>query len=148
MNKSSTNEVAALKILLLDDNEDALKVIETFLTTLGHTVAPFTDGREALLWLHDVKPQLIVADLDMPDINGFDFVKLVRAHSAYTRVPIICITGTAATDEQIAAGGFAATVRKPATLSDLMIAIDAVATGTEPQSSAPPVTSQPDPLDL
>ncbi len=113
-----------MNILILDDNEDALLVIESFLKTLGHKVSAYTDGREALLWLSDVKPEVIIADLDMPIMSGFDFLKRVRAYQAFVNVPILCITGTGLSDAQIAAGGFYATLRKPVTLMDLMLAID------------------------
>ena len=118
-----------MRILLLDDNPDAVAVLENFLKVLDHQVTSFTDGRDALLWLNDVKPQIIIADLDMPIMDGFDFVKRVRAYGSYASTPIICITGTDASDEQIAAGGFFATLRKPTTLSDVMGAIDEVQNG-------------------
>jgi CheY-like chemotaxis protein len=115
-----------VRILILDDNGDALKVLESFLKALGHEVNCFTEGTEALLWLGDLKPELVIADLEMPNMDGFTFVKNVRARSAYASMPIICITGTNATDEQIAVGGFAAVLRKPTTLEDVMTSIDEV----------------------
>jgi two-component system, chemotaxis family, CheB/CheR fusion protein len=118
-----------VRILILDDNQDALLVIESFLKTLGHQVSAYTDGREALLWLPDAKPQIIIADLDMPIMDGFDFLKRVRGFQAYVSTPIVCITGTGLSDAQIAAGGFVATLRKPVTLSDLMMTIDELENG-------------------
>jgi CheY-like chemotaxis protein len=115
--------------LILDDNPDALLVLENFLKALGHDVSGYTDATEALLWLSDVKPEMIIADLEMPNMDGYAFVKNVRARAAYTQVPIICITGTDATDAQIASGGFAAILRKPTTLADVMSAIEDVTTG-------------------
>lgn len=118
-----------MRVLILDDNADALLVLESFLKTLDHHVSSFTDGREALLWLKDANPQLIIADLNMPVMDGFDFFKRVRAYAAFATVPIICITGTDVSDEQIAAGGFTSTLRKPVTLSDVMMAIEEIESG-------------------
>jgi CheY-like chemotaxis protein len=59
-------------------------------------------------------------------MDGFTFVRNVRARPSYAQLPIICITGTDASDEQITAGGFAAVLRKPTTLADVMMAIDEV----------------------
>lgn len=118
-----------MRILILDDNADALLVLENFLKALGHDVSGYTDATEALLWLSDVKPEMIIADLQMPDMDGFAFVKNVRARGAYSQLPMICITGTDASDEQIASGGFAAVLRKPTTLADVMGAIDEVTAG-------------------
>lgn len=127
-----------MKVMLLDDNVDAVVVVESFLKALGHQVASFSDGREALLWLHDFKPEVIIADLDMPALDGYDFLKRVRAHSAYANVPIICLTGTDASDAEIVAGGFAKTLRKPTTLSDVMLAIDSVVSEQEGAQVAAP----------
>jgi CheY-like chemotaxis protein len=118
-----------VRILILDDNPDALIVLENFLKALGHHVSGYTDATEALLWLGDVKPELIIADLQMPNMDGYTFVQNVRARSKYSQLPIICITGTDATDEQIASGGFAAILRKPTTLADVMTSIEDVTAG-------------------
>jgi CheY-like chemotaxis protein len=115
-----------MRILVLDDNPDVVKVVQNFLKTLDHEVSAYTDGTEALLWIKDVKPELIIADLEMPTLDGFTFLKRVKAYPSLAAVPFICITGTDATDEQIAASGFTATLRKPITLSDLMQAISEV----------------------
>jgi CheY-like chemotaxis protein len=119
-----------VKILVLDDNPDVVRMIECFLRTLDHEVSAFTESLEALLWIKDVNPEVIIADLDMPGVDGFEFVRKVRAHSAFANTPIICITGTDATDEQIAASGFISTLRKPITLSDLMVALEDVKSAT------------------
>ena len=126
-----------MKVLVLDDNNDALVVIESFLQALDHKVTTFSDPQEALLWLTDLKPDVIIADLDMPVLNGFDFAKRVRCFSKFASTPILCITGTEATDEQITAGGFRAILRKPVTLSDLMDAIEAVE-GCKPEFQPEP----------
>jgi CheY-like chemotaxis protein len=132
-----------VRILILDDNADALLVLENFLKTLDHKVSAYTDGREALLWLKEVNPQLIIADLDMPVMDGFDFLRHVRAYHAFVHVPIICITGTSMTDAQIAAGGFSSTLRKPVTLSDVMAAIEEVENelNSASQQTPPPAPS-------
>jgi CheY-like chemotaxis protein len=115
-----------MRILVVDDNPDAAVVVENFLKALDHKVYSYTDPREALLWIKDVKPQLIFADLDMPEMNGYEFVKRLRGYSAYVNVPVICVTGTDALDEEIKAGGFQQILRKPFTLSDMMLAIEEV----------------------
>lgn len=101
-------------------------MLESFLKALGHEVSGFSDPTEALLWLSDVRPQVVIADLQMPEMDGFSFVRNVRARSTYASMPIICITGTEITDEEISRGGFSAVLRKPVTLADVMAAIDEV----------------------
>lgn len=118
-----------MRIMILDDNADANIVLENFLKTLGHEVHAYTDGREALLWMGDIKPELVIADLDMPVIDGFDFLKRMRLMSASSQTPVVCITGMSVSDAQIAAGGFTSTLRKPVTLADVMLAIEEIENG-------------------
>jgi CheY-like chemotaxis protein len=118
-----------VKILVLDDNADALLVISSFLKALDHEVSSYTDSREALLWLNDVKPEVIVCDLDMPNMDGFQFLKRVRCYGRFAAIPFICMTGTDTSDEVIKEAGFSAILRKPVTLSDVM---DCVETTTAP----------------
>src|SRR3954467_7759182 len=104
-----------MRILVVDDNPDAAKVVESFLQALDHKVASYNDAQEALLWLSDFKPELIISDLEMPGMDGYQFVKQIKARSAFSNIPVICITGTDASNEQIAAHGFSAILRKPTT---------------------------------
>lgn len=127
-----------MRILLVDDNPDALRVIENFLKALDHTVYAYTDAREALLWLKDVRPEIVVADLDMPGMDGFELIRRLRAYAAFERTPVICITGTDTPDEEIYAAGFVTILRKPVTLADMLDAIDAANRSVELQTSHPP----------
>lgn len=138
-----------MRILLVDDNPDAVRVIENFLKALDHAVYSYTDAREALLWLKDVRPEIVLADLEMPGMDGFEFIQRLRAHTSFSHVPLICVTGTEATDEAIYAAGFDAILRKPVTLADMLEAIEAVSRKAQaPQGSGvapqpPPSTSEP-----
>ncbi len=113
-----------MRILLVDDNPDALQVIEKFLKTLDHTVFAYTEGMEALLWLKEARPELAIIDLEMPNMDGFQFLKRLRGFQSYSEVPAICITGTDAADESILSAGFHSILRKPTTLAAMMGAID------------------------
>jgi CheY-like chemotaxis protein len=113
-----------VRVLVVDDNPDALRVVENFLKTVDHVVFSYTDAREALLWLKDVRPEVIVADLDMPGMNGYEFIRRLRAYSSCASVPVVCITGTDAKDEEIYAAGFSHILRKPVTLADMLEALE------------------------
>ncbi|MGB9690955.1 MAG: response regulator [Candidatus Sumerlaeaceae bacterium] len=134
-----------MRILLVDDNPDAVRVIENFLKALDHIVFSYTDAREALLWLKDVRPEIIVADLDMPGMNGFEFIRRLRAYSSFSSVPAICVTGTEATDQEIYAAGFAAILRKPVTLADMLEAIDSVRALSAPSSATEQIVTHDEP---
>ncbi|AXA35089.1 MAG: response regulator [Candidatus Hydrogenedentota bacterium] len=124
-----------MRILLIDDNPDAAMVVASFLKALDHQVFPYNDAREALLWLKDIRPELVIADLDMPGMSGFEFLRRFRAYTSFASTPVVCVTGTEATDEEIYAAGFAAILRKPVTLSDVMDCIDQVTEQKQKDSS-------------
>ena len=113
-----------MRILLVDDNPEALQVIEKFLKTLDHNVFAYTEGLEALLWLKEARPELAIIDLEMPDMDGYQLLKRLRGFQSYAEIPAICITGTDASDETILSAGFHSILRKPTTLAAMMSAID------------------------
>jgi CheY-like chemotaxis protein len=133
-----------MRILLVDDNPDALQVIEKFLKTLDHTVFAYTEGMEALLWLKEARPELAIIDLEMPNMDGFQFLKRLRGFQSYAEIPAICITGTDAADETILSAGFHSILRKPTTLAAMMSAIDKVS-GNENVTEAKPEGLSPAP---
>lgn len=113
-----------MRILVVDDNAEALLVVERFLKALDHQVFAYTEGIEAFLWLKEAKPEIAVIDLEMPSMNGFDFLKRLRCYQAHVSTPAICITGTDTPDEEILNAGFTSILRKPTTLSEMMQAVD------------------------
>ena len=119
-----------MRILLVDDNPEALQVIEKFLKALDHKVFAYTEGLEALLWLKEAQPELAIIDLEMPGMDGYKLLKTLRGFQSYAEIPAICITGTDASDESILSAGFHSILRKPTTLAAMMSAIDKAA-GTE-----------------
>lgn len=119
-----------MRILMVDDNPDALKVLSAFLKSLGHRVEACETGREALLWLDDLKPEIIMTDLEMPEMDGYEFLKAVRMRSQYKNVPVLCVTGLDTPLETIMSHGFQAVLRKPITLADVMNAIEEVVNAT------------------
>lgn len=131
-----------MRILLVDDNPDAVRVIESFLKALDHVVFSYTDAREALLWLKDVRPEIVVADLDMPGMNGYEFIRRLHAYLSFATVPVICVTGTEATDEEIYAAGFSAILRKPVTLADMLEVIEAVTSKSPEGRQASPAETK------
>jgi two-component system CheB/CheR fusion protein len=109
---------------MVDDNPDALKVLSAFLKSLGHRVEACETGREALLWLDDLKPEIIMTDLEMPEMDGYQFLAAVRQRSQFQAVPVLCVTGLETPTEEILSHGFHTVLRKPITLADVMNAVD------------------------
>ena len=68
------------RLLLLDDEPEALEWMTAALATLGHEVRGFRSGREALAKMSEWHPDLVVSDLLMPEMDGLAFSRLVHAH--------------------------------------------------------------------
>jgi pilus assembly protein CpaE len=76
-------------ILVIDDDRDILRLVEFALNRAGHDVIIAADGQQGLAELEARKPDLIVADVMMPNMTGYDFCRQVRALSGAINIPII-----------------------------------------------------------
>ncbi|MBD1932071.1 MULTISPECIES: MASE1 domain-containing protein [Cyanophyceae] len=95
-------------ILILDDRWENRSVFVNLLQPLGFTVIEASDGREGLEKAHQVQPDLIITDLLMPNMNGWDFLALLRQSETFKDVPVIVSSASVYdTDRQksLAAGG-------------------------------------------
>ncbi len=80
------------RILVVDDDEDILLLVGTLLTSAGYEPLPHRDGRSALRAFHEQPTDLVVLDLSMPDLDGFETLERIRDISD---VPVIVLTGHA-----------------------------------------------------
>jgi light-regulated signal transduction histidine kinase (bacteriophytochrome) len=93
------------KILLVDDREDNLLSIETILEPAGYTFVKANSGREALkVLLNEFDFALILMDVKMPNLNGFETATLIYQREKLRHIPIIFITANNYGDEQIFKG--------------------------------------------
>ncbi len=79
-------------ILVADDTVENLRLLVTMLGGQGYEVRPVTTGRQALLAAERVQPALILLDINMPDINGYDVCERLKANPALTDIPVIFLT--------------------------------------------------------
>jgi CheY-like chemotaxis protein len=84
-----------LKILLVDDEPEILELLTTFLTDKGFSVTSCSNGRDGLDALHSDSIDLVLSDIAMAEMNGFEFLRHVR--NEYPGIGIILMT---AYDEQ------------------------------------------------
>jgi two-component system alkaline phosphatase synthesis response regulator PhoP len=76
-------------IMVVDDKEQLRTLVKTYLSAEGFRVVTAADGREALFVARDEKPDLIILDLMMPEMNGYDFL---TAHRRERETPVIMLT--------------------------------------------------------
>ena len=81
-------------ILAVDDTPENLRLLDALLTPQGYTLVTATSGPEALALVPQVRPDLLLIDLVMPQMNGFEVTKAIRADAASRHLPIIMITAT------------------------------------------------------
>jgi pilus assembly protein CpaE len=91
-------------ILIVDDSEVTLYKLKAILIQLGYTVDAFPNPVTALEWIAQTRPgpDLIISDVIMPEMNGFEFVKKIRAYPATAQKPIIMLTDQTNVDDKIA----------------------------------------------
>jgi len=88
-------------ILVIDDEPDAVDLIEFNLKNAGFQVKTASDGAEALAKARSVLPNLIVLDVMLPEIDGFEICKLLRRDKTTSRIPIIMLTAKAAEIDRV-----------------------------------------------
>ncbi len=103
------------KILIVEDNALNVKLFCDLLAAHGHEPQAVTDSRQALDAAHDFSPDLVITDIQLPHVTGFDLIRMMRADERLSEVPIMAVTAYAARgdEERIRAAGAQAYVSKP-----------------------------------
>jgi CheY-like chemotaxis protein len=81
-----------LPVLVVDDDVEVRQLFRRMLEPEGYTVVEAPNGRAALERLRDVSPSVILLDLMMPEMDGFEFVAEFRRHEAWRAIPIVVVT--------------------------------------------------------
>ncbi|HKB91040.1 MAG TPA: response regulator [Opitutaceae bacterium] len=85
-------------ILTVDDERDVIDLIQFHLVKSGYDVMTASSGREAIDTIQLRKPDLVLLDLMLPDIDGFGVCEILRRHAATARIPIIIVSAWATND--------------------------------------------------
>lgn len=80
------------KILVVDDEIDLVKGLTIILESKGYEVLSAFDGEEGMKKVEEENPDLIVLDIKMPKMDGYTFVKKIKANKSTEKVPIIILT--------------------------------------------------------
>ena len=89
------------KILVVDDEPDAVELIEFNLKQAGYDVVSAADGAEALKKARTAQPALVILDIMLPEIDGFEVCKLLRRDPATATIPILMLTAKAAEIDRV-----------------------------------------------
>jgi len=114
-------------ILVVDDHELLLAGVRDILETDGYTVSTATDGVQALEVMKEIRPDLIVADIMMPRMDGFTFCEAVRTRPEWVPIPFIFLTAKANREDMLKGKhlGIEVYITKPFDPQELLIAVRA-----------------------
>jgi CheY-like chemotaxis protein len=81
-------------LLLADDSITIQKVVELTFAETDHTVVAVGSGRELLTRVSEVRPDVVLCDVVMPDMSGYEVCQTLKSGSDTLRIPVILLTGT------------------------------------------------------
>jgi two-component system alkaline phosphatase synthesis response regulator PhoP len=92
--------VPAAKILAVDDEPELIELISYHLGRIGHHVVTAANGWEALDQIHRERPDIVLLDLMLPDLDGFGVCEILRRDPVTATIPIIIISAWASLDSR------------------------------------------------
>lgn len=112
-------------VLVVDDDESNLKLLQAILAAEGHIVRSAASGEEALVSVADQAPDLILLDVMMPDIDGFEVTRQLKADSRTRSIPIVLITALEDRESRLKGldAGAAEFLSKPVERAELLIRV-------------------------
>jgi CheY-like chemotaxis protein len=131
-------DLAGCRIMALDDDADALALARVVFESAGAQVQTFNSGPDALERLAEVRPDVLVVDLGMPAMDGFEFIHRVRGlpDPALSQIPAAALTAFARSEDRVKAlhAGFQMHLAKPVDPAELVAAVSSLARRQSPRS--------------
>ncbi|EHR69732.1 response regulator with CheY-like receiver, AAA-type ATPase, and DNA-binding domains [Burkholderiales bacterium JOSHI_001] len=102
-------------ILVVDDSASLRSVVRLMLERAGYRVAEAIDGRDALRKVADLRPALVLCDVNMPGLDGLGLVRQIKSQPAYRAIPVLMLTTSTdkAQKAEAAVAGAQAWITKP-----------------------------------
>jgi CheY-like chemotaxis protein len=114
------------RIIVADDDPDILNIVSMSLEAMGHEVHRAANGLEAVALTREKGPDLVVMDLMMPEMNGYEATEALKADADTAPVPILALTAKAmrGDEERGREAGVDAYVTKPFRISQVVGAVE------------------------
>jgi two-component system, chemotaxis family, chemotaxis protein CheY len=102
-------------ILVVDDSASLRSVVRMILERAGYRVGEAIDGRDALRKVADLRPALVLCDVNMPGLDGLGLVRQIKAHPEHRAIPVLMLTTSTDKDQkaEAAVAGAQAWITKP-----------------------------------
>ncbi len=101
-----------MRLLLIEDHHDVAQTTVMLLEIIGYDVQRATNGKEGIAMAQQFLPDIMIVDIGLPDMSGFDVAKLLRADERFSNTMMIALTGYDCED-QAKANGFTNYYKKP-----------------------------------
>jgi two-component system, cell cycle response regulator DivK len=103
------------RILIVEDTEDNRQILRDLLTAAGYDLLEAVDGEQGVARAKTEKPDLILMDIQLPQIDGYEATRRIKADPALRHIPIIAVTSYALSgdEEKTRAAGCDAYIAKP-----------------------------------
>lgn len=140
MNKLANESSGGVRVLVVDDERAIRRFLQISLTAHGHTVFEAASGQEALQAVVANRPDLIILDLGLPDVEGIEVTRRLRE---WTRTPIIILSVRGHETDKIAAldAGADDYLTKPFSVGELLARLRVALRHAAPEESAPVFTT-------
>jgi len=116
----------AKRILVVEDNDLNRKLFCDLLKANGFVVEPVADGREAIERAREFVPNLIIMDIQMPEVSGLDLIEIIKADKDLRIIPVLAVTAYAGKgdEDRIRDAGAEGYLSKPVSISPFMAAVN------------------------
>lgn len=110
------------KVMIVEDNELNMKLFDDLLGAHGYETVKTRDGTKVLDLAREHRPDLIVMDIQLPEVSGLDVTKWLKADADLKSIPVVAVTAFAmkGDEEKIRQGGCEDYVSKPISIIDFM----------------------------
>lgn len=117
---------APKKILIVEDNELNLKLFHDLLEAHGYVTIQTSDGREVLPLARQCRPNLILMDIQLPEVSGLEVTRWLKEDPELNSIPVIAVTAFAmkGDEEKIREGGCEAYIAKPISVAGFLKIIE------------------------
>lgn len=115
-------------ILVVEDNEKNRKLVRDVLTFTGYRLAEAETGEDGVRLARELRPDLVLMDIQLPGINGITALAQIREDPALRYIPVIAVTASAMTQDRqkIMASGFDGYQSKPINVKEFLAAVRAI----------------------
>ena len=126
MNPAPAKSGARKTVLIVEDNELNMKLFHDLIEACGHDTLETRDGIEALKLAREYHPDLILMDIQLPEVSGLEVTRWLKEDDELRAIPVVAVTAFAmkGDEEKIRSGGCEAYIAKPISVASFMRTVE------------------------